>query len=171
MVLKADRKLFSHMILVAESRKVSIKDVLTHSLASANGSLRKTNKAVLARELEKNVAPAEIIKAPSACIIDGMSLVQKTNGNNKTFGELAETVLLSALLESKQSNRVDVVFDVYHQVSIKDAERLSRGASSELQYKKIIAGCTIQQWRKFLCSSRNKTSLIKFIVEEWTPTI
>jgi len=29
-VLKADRDLFSHMILVAESRQVNMKDVLAH---------------------------------------------------------------------------------------------------------------------------------------------
>ena len=45
----------------------------------------KTNKAALARELEKSVSPAEHIPTPSTAIIDGMSLVQKMNGNNKTF--------------------------------------------------------------------------------------
>ena len=61
-VLKADRKLFGQMILVAESRKLHMSDVLAHPLgplpwALANGdrSLRKTNKAALAREMEKNV--------------------------------------------------------------------------------------------------------------------
>ncbi len=59
-VLKADRNLFSHMILVAESRKVNMKDVLAHALgplpwalANSDGSHRKTNKAALAKELEK----------------------------------------------------------------------------------------------------------------------
>ena len=28
-------------------------------------------------------------------------------------------------------------------------------------------GHSIQQWRKFLCSSSNKTSLVKFLVGEW----
>ena len=67
-VLKADRKLFGQMILVAESRKLHMRDVLSHplgplpwALANADGSLRKTNKAALATELEKNVASAEDI--------------------------------------------------------------------------------------------------------------
>ena len=62
-VLKADRNQFSHMILVAESRKVNMRDVLAHpldplpwELANADGILRKTNKAALSRELEKNVS-------------------------------------------------------------------------------------------------------------------
>ena len=56
---------------------------LPWALANADGSLRKTNKVALARELEKNVFPAEHIPTPSASIIDGMSLVQKMIGNNK----------------------------------------------------------------------------------------
>ena len=89
-VLKADRNLFSQMILVAESRSVNMKDVLAHplgplpwALANADGSLRKTNKAALAREIEKTVSPAEAIPTPSTCIIDGMGLVQRMNGNKK----------------------------------------------------------------------------------------
>ena len=67
-VLKAGRILFGQMILVAEIRSVNMEDVLSRplgplqgALANADGSLRKTNKAALARELEKNVSPAEAI--------------------------------------------------------------------------------------------------------------
>lgn len=59
-ILKADRNLFAHMIVIAQSREIPIKEVLAHplgplpwSLANSDGSLRKTNKAALARELEK----------------------------------------------------------------------------------------------------------------------
>ena len=73
-----------------------MKDVLSHplglllwALSNSNGSLWKTNKAVLARELEKLASPPEKIPEPSATIIDGMSIVQKVKGNDKTFSELA----------------------------------------------------------------------------------
>ena len=115
--------------LVAESRKVNMRDVLAHplgplpwSLANADGSLRKTNKAALARELEKNVSPTEHIPTPSKCIIDGMSLVQKMNGDNRTFTQVAKSALMRVLQEGTQSERIDVVFDVYCQTSVKDAE-------------------------------------------------
>ena len=39
--------------------------------------MRNANKAALARELEKQVLPAETIHEPSATIIDGISLDQK----------------------------------------------------------------------------------------------
>ena len=99
-VLKADRNLFSQMILVAENRSVKMKDGLAHplgplpwALANVDGSLRKTNKAALAREREKKVSPAEATPTPSTCIIDGMGLVKRMNGNNKIFEQLAESVL------------------------------------------------------------------------------
>ena len=68
--LMPDRKLFSHMVRVAQSR------VLVHplgpvswTLANSDGSLRKTNKAALARVLEKmGFFPAEVIPEPSATI-------------------------------------------------------------------------------------------------------
>jgi hypothetical protein len=82
-VRKADRNLFGHMILVAESRQLHMSDVLAHplgplpwALANGDGSLHKTNRAALARELEKSVAPAYVIPESSKTIIDGMSLVQ-----------------------------------------------------------------------------------------------
>jgi len=68
-----------------------------------DGSLRKTNKAPLARELEKNVSPAEEIPEPSAAIIDGMSLVQKLKGNDQTFWQLAESALSHVLHEGPRA--------------------------------------------------------------------
>ena len=65
--------------------------------ANEDGSLQKTNKAALARELEKTVSPAEEIPEQSTTIIDGMTLIQKMKGNDKTFSQLAESVLSSAL--------------------------------------------------------------------------
>ena len=89
-VLKADRNFFSQMILVAESRSVDMKDVMPPSplgplpwtLANADGSLRKTNKAAFSREFEKNVSPAETIPTPSTCITDGMVWYKLMNSNN-----------------------------------------------------------------------------------------
>ena len=64
-VLKAARKLFCQIILVAENGKLHMSDVLSHplgplpwALANGDGSLRRTNKAVLAKELEETVSPA-----------------------------------------------------------------------------------------------------------------
>ena len=82
LVLKADRNLFSHMILVAEIRKVNMKDVLAHpthwahlvrcAASNVDGSLRQTNKAALVCKAGP-VSPAEHIPTPSASFIDEVS--------------------------------------------------------------------------------------------------
>ena len=67
-ILRADRTLFAQMIILSQNRHLSMKEVLGHplgplpwSLANSDGSLRKTNKATIAREFEKNTLPANLI--------------------------------------------------------------------------------------------------------------
>ena len=117
MVLKADRNLFSHMILVAEGRSVNMKDVLEYPLGPLPWALANPDGSLL-----KILSPAESIKTPSTCIIDGMGLVQRMNGNNNTFAQLVDSVLSMVLYVGGQSGRVDVVFEVCRQPSIKDSE-------------------------------------------------
>ena len=107
----ADRKLFGRMVFVAQSRDLRTSDVLVHSLgpvpwalANGDGSLHKTNKAVLARVLEKLIFPAEVIPVPSGTIIDGIGLIQRMTGNDKTFSQLAEPALSSILQVGTKAN-------------------------------------------------------------------
>ena len=58
-----------------------------------------------------------------------MSLVQKVHGHNKTFAELSDAIFMSALRTGAESSRIDVVFDVHLDESIKNAERVNRGYS------------------------------------------
>ena len=177
-VLRADRNLFARMILIAESRKLSMKNVLAHplgpvpwSLATSDGSLRKTTKSSLAKELQKLISPAETIPYPSACIIDGMSIVQKIKGDHKTFSDIANSIFCCILNEGRESDRIDIVFDTYRSESIKTAERNYRGFDAGgVLFKNIAPGHKVKQWRRFLSVSENKTNLIKFLVNEWRQT-
>ena len=130
--------------------------------------MRKTNKAVLARELEKQVLSAETIPEPFATIIDGMSLIQKLKGNDQTFSQLAESELTHLLHEGVRSHRIDVVFDTYREDSIKNAERSNRGRTRGIQLRNMVSGHRVQQWRTFLSSSPNKANLIRF--KDWKTT-
>ena len=173
-ILKADRRLFAQMIVIAESRNLQMRDVLSHplgplpwSLATPDGLLRKTNKASLAKELQKNVQASDAIPHPSACVIDGMALVQRLKGDQKTFAAVAEALLGRVLNEGGTSDRIDVVFDDYREESIKNAERINRGEGSGSEYRNIQADHKVKQWRRFLCSSKNKQALIVFVTSEW----
>ena len=63
-VMKADRRLFGNMVLIAQSRKLEMRDVLSHplgplpwALSNGDGTMKKTNKAVLSKHLESKVLP------------------------------------------------------------------------------------------------------------------
>ena len=137
-VLKADRNLLGHIIVVAQTRKLEMKKVLSYllgpipwALANADGSLRKTDKAKFINDLAQNVP---VFTEKSACIVDGMSIVQKLDGNQKTFGDIAKTVLKI------------VVFDVYREGSIKDAERVNRDSGSGVKFRSLATGHKVKQW-------------------------
>ena len=107
------------MVIIAQSRDLDMKEVLAYplgpllwSLAKADGALRKTSKPALAKVLQKNVPSAEVLPQHSACLIDGMALVQRLKGNHKTFGDLADYAFSVALMEGSGSDRIDVIFDV-----------------------------------------------------------
>ncbi|KAK3741562.1 hypothetical protein QZH41_002944 [Actinostola sp. cb2023] len=177
LILKADRSLFGRMIIMGQSRKIEVKDLLCHSLgplpwalATPDGLPRKTNKAALATLLQKGVQLAERVPENSAIVIDAMSLVQKLNvaSNQTTFGTVASALLSMALNEGgPQSSRIDIVFDTYREISIKNVERSIRGEVQGVQLSNLTESQIIRQWRTFLSQIKNKTSLIRFLAEEW----
>ena len=170
-VLRADRNLFARMIITAESRHFHMQEVLQpssgllpSSLATSNGLPRKTNKVQLGRELEKLIEPTTHITGPSVYLIDGMALVQKL----KTFGQIADAALSRVLQEGGSSKRIDLVFDVYNEISIKSAEREQRGEGESVTCKNLTAGQKIKQFNNFLQNGQNKNSLIKFFNDYWS---
>ena len=155
------------MILVVESKKINMKEVLAHplkplpwSFANCDGSSEK-KKLALAKQMEKRIFPAKTIPSPSITILDGMIVVQKINGSNKTLSQWAKQLLLQAIQEGSQSTRIDIVFDFFRLNSIKNVKRVHRGKTSTVAHKYLYARQRVQQRKKFLSSS-NKTSLSKF---------
>ena len=55
----------------------------------------------------------------SATLIDGMAIVWKVNRNKKTLRAISNAVLAIALAEAEGTVRIDIVFDVHKDVSIK----------------------------------------------------
>ena len=48
-------------------------------------TMKKTSKTVLTKRLEEKVSATESVSVPSLTIIDGMSLIHKLPGENRTF--------------------------------------------------------------------------------------
>ena len=161
------------MVIIAENRQLDMKDVLCHPmgplpwvLSSVDGSLWKTSKAALAKELQKNVPTAEEIPQPSACIKDGMVMVEKLKGDHKKFSDVADSLFGMVLHERASSKRIDVIFNAYGENSIKNTERQQRGAEYGNECRNIQADHKVQQWKMFLLNPQNKRALTVFVSNE-----
>ena len=83
---------------------------------------RCARQASLAKELQKNVQAADVVPQPSGCLMEGMAVVQRLKGAQKTFPEIAECLLSMAFNEGTMSDRIDVLFGDYRDDSIKSAD-------------------------------------------------
>ena len=92
--------------------------------------------------------------------------VQQSQVTNKTFGQLSTDLLEKILTTGSKVARIDVVFDVYCDLSIKNVER-KRRSKDQLLFKSIIATSRIKQWGSFLSCNKNKNSLVEFFVSQW----
>ena len=165
--VKAERNLLGHLLALCQSYDISLEKLFRYelspipwSLATADGSMCKTNKAQLLHALE-----SESIQPPEdncVCILDGNALLHSFVRVPATFGDFAQAVF-NCLPKSKY---VHFVTDTYHEHSIKDSERQRRGTSSAY----LIGGPWTKMprdWAKFLQNSQNKRQLLKFILCQW----
>lgn len=173
-MLQSDHKLFGTMVLIAQNRQLDMLEVFSHplgpipwSLANADGTMRKTDKSKLADRLQSTVSVTEKLLQPSACVIDGMALIHKVKGENLTYGELSEAVLKKVIIFGEESERIDLVFDIYSTESIKNAERIRRGASEGITVHEIRDGHKVKNWKALLLNNDSKNKLNKYLVDSW----
>ena len=176
-IIRADRNLFARLLVIGQSRQMDLKDLLTHelgplpwSLASSDGSLAKTNKAILSKELENGVeCLSNLPELTTAVIIDAMAVLQALVRVPDRFSELADMVMTRILIEGGEAARIDFVGDQYPANSIKNTERSKRGRDGELVIN-ITNGQQFcpRQWRKFMANGSNKTGLLNFLIREWS---
>ena len=96
-----------------------------------------------------------------------MALVQKVSFKSTqiAFGSLASSLMGMVLLEGVDSSRINFVS--YKENAIKNTERSMRGEVPGVEVVNITAPQLIKQQKKFLSQVKNKTNLIRFLVEEW----
>lgn len=178
-ILRADKKLFSRLLIIGQSRKIDVREILSYSLgtvsyplASTDGSLAKTDKSALMDLLETKGGDCLVDKVPSdgAILFDGMAVIQAIRSRPSTFGELAETILqyIVKLARQHKCSRIDFVTDQYPEISIKNLER-SRRAGGGTQQVQIYGRDqkTPTQWKKFLSDGTNKAALAEFLYVAW----
>ena len=167
--LPMGRDVFARMALLVQFRQIDMKVVFTYPLgtlpwylADPYGLSRKTSKAKLSQQLERRIPITEKYAEIATSIFDGMAVLQKLKiPSGAMFQEVAERVF--ELVMSTGSRRVDVVFDVYREVSINNVERLKRVSTSDgVHYKNILPAYTVKSWSKLLSVTANKPEIVKF---------
>eukprot|EP00117_Sycon_ciliatum_P011697 scpid10404/ scgid5699/ len=176
-ILRSDRSTFSRIALIAQTRQMDMREVLSYplgplpwSLATTSGTLVKTSKAALLPLLTDGIASSNNPDAGGALIIDAMAHLRsmKVFDLPSTFGEFAAVVLshLCRLLSSY--SRIDFVVDTYQEISIKSLERSARAADGGLrQHITSPAQRLPRQFVKFLAVGANKEELLEFLFKQW----
>ncbi len=179
--------LFRRLLSVSKTRDINLKTVLEHELAAVppalfndDGSIRKTNKAELAKKLEStceevHCLPTDANQADNtAYLIDGMAMLQSLNESFfKTFDDLSRQVLQKTLKllddEDLGIDCIAIVFDRYDKAdSIKTMECQRRGAGEAMASHQITGPRDVPHYRNFLKGSANKAALAEFVCESIT---
>ena len=99
-------------------------------------------------------------------VIDGMALLRQTQNVGLTFNELADTILQRAFSLIINAAHIDIDFDVYRPISIKNAER-ENCLVGKIRFKAIVGVSKINQWGALLSDGVSKMKMIRFLVNCW----
>ena len=171
-VLKQDLALFSRLYISCQTRDGKLEEFFKFENQpwppplSETGQLRGGQKADLIKCLPNSSNQCSIQPTIDAAILDGAIIVQMLKpGTAQTFEDYFNYVFapyIARQLETVQ--RVDVVWDVYHEDSLKRCTREKRGYGRR---RKVLASTRIpSDWKGFLRVDGNKDELFKLLAEK-----
>ena len=167
------RDLFGRMLFLSTVEKLDIEKVFKFpltpvplTLSTVDGFMNKTDKSKLMIRLTKTVEKNDPV-AVDVTLVDAMFQLHALMNLPSTFGEVALSLLH---ILCQMSRRVDFICDTYQTPSIKDAERTLRKETDHTETVYIITGpqqTRPKDWQEALKLSSFKTSLCRFLVNEW----
>ena len=175
--LKVDRSVLQRLVICyAAGRTVDIHGILRHellpvplSLAEASGNLRGGQKHLLMDELLKGVACTDQwdVTDDATLVIDGQALVRSLDKPHKfmagTLGDFLKLFNARIFQHGHHFSRIDVVFDRYDRISIKQPTRTKRQKSKPI--RRVIEHVDVplpNDWNGFLSDPRTKLILPNF---------
>ena len=172
--LKADCNLFARLYVACQNRDGNLDDFFRHenqfqppSLSHA-GHIRLGTKSDIVGILEtlSESTPAQKLNF-DAIIYDGAALVNILQPKTcTTFSQYATEIFCPFILKQAtemRCTRVDVVWDSYHQDSLKAYTRTVRGEGTRRQVKGQYP--VPRNWSDFLRNSSNKEELFQFLAD------
>ena len=165
--LKSKCALFSNLYVSCQIRNGDLDEFFCHENQSfppsltSMGEIRSTTKSDLVECLEEGVGNQGPVSIFDVTVIDGAAIVNMvTPQSGQTFEEYAKYGFIP-YVTSFESNRIDVVFDIYIESSLKSHARKKRGKGVR---RKVGANVQVpRNWSEFLRDSRNKTELFNFL--------
>lgn len=173
-ILKADRNIFSGLLVIHEKRGISLSDVLKFSLgpvawslANVDGTIFKTVKSRLFDEIEKDLKHTTESVSSGIYIYDRMCLIQQLQQPLNTFGDVSDTILRR--ITSNNVSRIFFVTDQYLDGSIKSCERDNRAKVGSIRISAQRRNQKVpKQLKKFLSVGENKIDLVRFLLKDWS---
>ena len=177
--INKETQVFMRTIDIARLRGYNLNLLLQHELTSTSfyltkeGNLRKSEKSELLRELKNTleeipeVVPIDDI--PTAIIFDFMAYCRKVPVKKlklRTYEDLLNYLWSTFKNIASNTNRIDIVFDVYLETGIKQQERNRRGKKCQIVETKInsIRQNLPIELDKFWGSSDNKMQLQQIFI-------
>ena len=175
--LKDDCQLFSRLFIfyiyyLCQSRKCDLQAFFRHEnkncppSLSQKGMLYSAVKSQLLDILEQGRNTTYDQPNADTVIIDGAALINANSpGSAKTFDNYAAEVIVPHIESCAQKySRVDVVFDIYRQDSLKGETRLNRGTGVR---RKVVGNSRPpKSWHNFLRCDENKTEIFGFLADK-----
>jgi hypothetical protein len=175
-----DREIFSRLVVVSESRDIDLKELYSYelaqvplALANLDGSMIKTSKSMLLKELEidgKSTMTLPKATHNSAYIIDLLAVVQMlSKGTLATFGDLSDAIGGQILQKYQYANEVHIVPDWYDRklsITSDERDRRTRGSAVEIRIKSRSTKLP-SSLKSYLSNSKNKTNLLTCLVSDW----
>ena len=170
--LKSDCALISRLYIACQTRDGDMDNFFKHEnhayppSLSQLGKLRLGTKADLTDCLEKLSTSEGEAPPVDAVILDGAAIINMLRPvGAKTFQDYATLVFLPYIkAQLANVSRVDIVWDVYRQDSLKTTTREKRGKGVR---RRVAAANSIPgNWQEFLRIDDNKTELFDFLAHE-----
>eukprot|EP00794_Sanderia_malayensis_P021193 gene21193-23274_t len=170
--MKQDCQLFSRLYVVCQSRESDLSEFFAHEnhvyppALSMYGKLRQTAKSDCLKIFDEYIIvqterPSDI----TAVLLDGAAIVHMVSPlSSRNFQDYADNEMASffkTILANRDLRRLDLVFDVYRESSIKEGAREKWGTGSRI---KVTAKTPIpKNWKNFLRVDANKSELFKIL--------
>ena len=167
--LKNDCALFSRLYIACQTRDGNLEEFFKYEnqpfppSLSQNGSLRSGKKSDLVAILEAEADSVSQLPECDAVILDGAVIVHLIRPTNcKTFRDYALQKIVP-YIESQLVHvaRLDIVWDIYTEHSLKSQTRLQRGQG----IRRVVTDdtCIPHNWQEFLKDDKNKSSLFQLL--------